>query len=70
VERYYDMEMVEHNAVMQLLAMLTVKFERCFQDSWNKYLCAEGAYMDGDESSLPISSVIESVFIPVIRLHT
>jgi hypothetical protein len=44
-ERYYDMEMVEHNAVMQLSAMLTVKFERCFQDSWNKDLCAEGAYI-------------------------
>jgi hypothetical protein len=57
-EKRYDLEMVEHNAVMQLLAMLTVKFERYFQDSWNKYLCAEGAYLDGDESSLPISSVM------------
>jgi hypothetical protein len=56
-KRYYDMEMVEQNAIMQLLAVLKVKFEMCFQDSWNKSLCAEGAYLDRNESPLPISTV-------------
>jgi len=56
-KRYYDVEMVEQNAIMQLLAELKVKFERCFRDSWNKSLCAEGAYLDRDESPLPISAV-------------
>jgi hypothetical protein len=56
-KRYYDVEMVEQNVIMQLFAVLKVKFERCLQDSWNKSLCAEGAYLDRDESPLLISTV-------------
>ena len=51
------MKMVERNAIMQFLAVLKVKLERCFQDSWNKYICTEEAYLDRDESLLPINTV-------------
>ena len=51
------MKMVKHNAIMQFVAVLKVKLERCFQDSWNNYTCAEGAYLDRSESPLPINTL-------------
>jgi hypothetical protein len=65
-----DVETLELFATKQLLLISNVKFERCFQhwqEWWNKCVLAEGAYFEGEYSSLVftefvIRSCIHTVF--------
>jgi hypothetical protein len=51
-KKFDDVELMEENAVEQLLSVLKIEFKGRFQQEWgNNFVYAEGAYFEGSNMS-------------------